>query len=241
MRALPTAAKHPGNANEPSKEVKTVSTDVSSQAGRLELLTPDNCALLLIDHQAFQFSGLRSHDPQTIVNNTVGLAKSAKLFGVPTLLTTVLADRGGAVLAALQEVFPDQEPLDRTWINAWEDPAVVDWVQQTGRKKVIIAGLWTEICVAQPVLHALAVGYEVYFVTDASGDVTVEAHEVAIQCMVQAGAIPITWMVLAAELQRDWAREDTVAGYGQVLVAHAGSVGSALRWEQQLLATPVPG
>jgi nicotinamidase-related amidase len=114
---------------------------------------------VLIDHQAFQFAGLKSHDPQTIVNNVVGLAKSAKLFGVPTLLTTVLADRGGALLPALQEVFPDQDPLDRTWINAWEDPAVVDWVQQTGRKKIIIAGLWTEICVAHPVLHGLGAGW----------------------------------------------------------------------------------
>ena len=216
-----------------------MSTDGSSQAGRLELLTPDNCALVLIDHQAFQFAGLKSHDPQTIVNNVVGLAKSAKLFGVPTLLTTVLADRGGALLPALQEVFPDQDPLDRTWINAWEDPAVVDWVQQTGRKKIIIAGLWTEICVAHLVLHALGAGYDVYFVTDASGGASREAHEVAIQRMVEAGASPMSWMVLAAELQRDWAREETVAGYGQILIEHAGSVGTALLWEQQLLATPV--
>src|SRR5919112_3670660 len=127
MRVLRPRRSIPSAANEPSKEVKTVSTDDSSQAGRLELLTPDNCALVLIDHQAFQFAGLKSHDPQTIVNNIVGLAKSAKLFGVPTLLTTVLADRGGALLPALREVFPDQDPLDRTWINAWEDPAVVDW------------------------------------------------------------------------------------------------------------------
>jgi nicotinamidase-related amidase len=194
---------------------------------------------VLIDHQAFQFAGLKSHDPQTIVNNVVGLAKSAKLFGVPTLLTTVLADRGGALLPALQEVFPDQDPLDRTWINAWEDPAVVDWVQQTGRKKIIIAGLWTEICVAHPVLHGLRAGYDVYFVTDASGGASREAHEVAIQRMVEAGASPMSWMVLAAELQRDWAREETVAGYGQILIEHAGSVGTALLWEQQLLATPV--
>jgi nicotinamidase-related amidase len=201
------------------------------------LLTPDNCTLLLIDHQPFQFSGLGSHDPQTIINNVVGLAKSAKLFGVPTLLSTVLAARGGALLPSLQAVFPEQEPIDRTWINSWEDPNVVEWVEKTGRKKVIVAGMWTEICVAHPVIQALGEGYDVYFVTDASGGVSVEAHEVAIQRMVQAGAVPITWMVLAAELQRDWAREETVAGYGEILGAHAGSTGTGLAWELQLLAS----
>ncbi len=99
------------------------------KAGRDALLTPDNCALILIDHQPFQFAGLRSHDSQTIVNNVVGLAKAAKAFGVPTLFTTVVEDRGGFLLKSLQDVFPDQKPIDRTWINAWEDPRVVDWVK----------------------------------------------------------------------------------------------------------------
>src|ERR671916_1688187 len=201
------------------------------------LLTPDNCALILIDHQPFQFAGLRSHDTQTVINNTVGLAKVAKAFGVPTLLSTVVEERGGYLLPPLQAVFPDQKPLDRTTINAWEDPRVVAWVEQTGRRKIIMAGLWTSICVAMPTIQALGEGYDVFIVTDASGDVTVEAHEVAIQRMVQAGAVPITWGVVGGELQRDWARTDTVPGYTATFFEHFGVVGTSLGWELQLLAS----
>ena len=205
------------------------------KAGLDALLTPDNCALILIDHQPFQFAGLRSHDTQTIVNNVVGLAKAAKAFGVPTLLTTVVEDRGGFLLKSLQNVFPDQKPIDRTWINAWEDARVVDWVKKTGRRKIVIAALWTEICLAMPAIQAAGEGYEVYVVTDASGGVTVEAHEMAIQRMVQAGVMPITWGVFGSELQRDWARTDTVPAVAQILFDHWGNVGTSLQWEQQLL------
>jgi nicotinamidase-related amidase len=205
------------------------------KAGLDALLTPDNCALILIDHQPFQFAGLRSHDTQTIVNNVVGLAKAAKAFGVPTLLTTVVEDRGGFLLKSLQDVFPDQKPIDRTWINAWEDARVVDWVKKTGRRKIVIAALWTEICLAMPAIQAAGEGYEVYVVTDASGGVTVEAHEMAIQRMVQAGVMPITWGVFGSELQRDWARTDTVPAVAQILFDHWGNVGTSLQWEQQLL------
>ena len=208
-----------------------------SKAGLEALLTPDNCALILIDHQPFQVAGLRSHDPASMVNNVVGLAKAAKAFGVPTLLTTVLEARGGYLLKPLQDVFPNQKPIDRTFINAWEDPRVVAWVEQAGRKKLVMAALWTEICLAMPAIQALGEGYEVYIVTDASGGVSVEAHEMAIQRMVQAGAVPITWMVLGAELQRDWARTATADAVAQMLVEHAGVVGTSLTWEQQLLAT----
>ena len=201
------------------------------------LLTPDNCVLILIDHQAFQIAGLRSHDTQTMINNVVGLTKSAKVFGVPTLFTTVLERQGGYLLKPLQDVFPDQKPIDRTFINTWEDPRIVDWVRKTGRKKIVMAALWTEICLAMPAIQALGEGYEVYIVTDASGGVTVEAHEMAIQRMIQAGAIPITWMVFGAELQRDWARTNTAPALAQMLVEHAGVVGTTFMWEQQLLAT----
>lgn len=207
----------------------------NAKAGLAALLTPDNCALMLIDHQPFQFAGLRSHDTQTIVNNVVGLAKSAKAFGVPTLFTTVVEERGGFLLKALQDVLPDQKPIDRTWINAWEDPQVVEWVKKTGRKKIVIAALWTEICLAMPAIQAAGEGYEVYIVTDASGGVSVEAHEMAIQRMVQAGVTPITWGVFGAELQRDWARVETVAAIAQILIEHSGNVGTSFQWEQQLL------
>jgi len=168
----------------------------------------------------------------------VGLAKGAKIFGVPTLLTTVLERQGGHLLKQLQDVFPDQKPIDRTFINTWEDKRVVDWVKATGRKKVVMAALWTEICLAFPVIQAVGEGYEVYFVTDASGGVSIEAHEMGIQRMVQAGAVPITWTVFGSELQRDWARTATVPALAQTLVEHMGNVGTSFLWEQQLLNSP---
>jgi nicotinamidase-related amidase len=210
----------------------------NSKAGLDALLTPQNCALILIDHQPFQFAGLRSHDTQTIVNNVVGLAKTAKAFQVPTLLTTVVEKQGGYLIKQLQEVFPEQKPIDRTTINTWEDARVVDWVKKSGKKKIVMAALWTEICLAFPVIQALGEGYEVYFVTDASGGVSLEAHEMAIQRMVQAGGIPLTWTVFGAELQRDWARQETVPKYSQMLIDHMGNVGTSFMWEQQLLNTP---
>jgi len=218
-----------------------MSNQHNSKAGLGALLTPDNCVLILIDHQPFQVAGLRSHDTQTVINNVVGLAKSAKIFGVPALLTTVLERQGGYLIKPLQDVFPKQKPIDRTFINTWEDARVVDWVKKSGRKKIVMAALWTEICLAMPAIQALGEGYEVYIVTDASGGVSLEAHEMAIQRMVQAGAVPITWMVLASELQRDWARTGTAPALAEMLVEHAGVVGTSYTWEQQLLATPPAG
>ena len=147
----------------------------------------------------------------------------------------MLQDRGGFLPAALQAVFPEQKPIDRTTINTWEDPRVVDAVASEGRKKLVIAALWTEICLTMPVLHALGDGYEVYIVTDASGGASVEAHERAVQRMVQAGAVPLTWMALLSELQRDWAREATAAGAVQIIVDHGGAAGISFGWEMQLL------
>jgi nicotinamidase-related amidase len=202
------------------------------------LLTPDNCALILIDHQPFQFAGLRSHDTQTIINNVVGLTKAAKAFGVPTLFSTVVQDRGGYLIKQLQDIFPDQKPIDRTFINTWEDKRVVEWVKRTGRKKIVMAALWTEICLAMPAIQAAGEGYDVYVVTDASGGVSLEAHEMAVQRMIMAGCMPITWMVFGSELQRDWARTKTVPDVGQGLVDHGGNVGTSFMWELQLLNTP---
>lgn len=216
-----------------------VQNQSNAKAGLDALLTPDNCALILIDHQPFQFAGLRSHDTQTIINNVVGLTKSAKAFGVPTLFTTVLEHRGGLLLKQLQDVIPDQKPIDRTFINTWEDTRVTDWVKATGKKKIVMAALWTEICLAMPAIQALGEGYEVYIVTDASGGVSLEAHEMAVMRMVQAGAVPITWTVFAAELQRDWARTETAGKLGEMMLDHMGNVGTSLSWELQLLATPV--
>lgn len=214
-----------------------MSNSKNGKTGLDALLTPDNCALILIDHQPFQVSGVQNIEPGQMINNVVGLAKGAKAFGVPTLLTTVVEERGGYLIKQLQDVFPEQKPIDRTTINTWEDPRVVDWVEKTGRKKLVMAALWTEICLAFPVIHALGDGYEVYFVTDASGGVSKEAHEMAILRMVQAGAVPLTWMVFMSELQRDWARVETAEKVSQLMLEHTGAVGTNLAWELQLLGT----
>lgn len=207
----------------------------AAKTGLDALLSPDKSVVLLIDHQPFQFANLHSHEPGQIVNNVVGLAKAAKAYKVPTILTTVLEERGGYLIKALQDVFPEQKPIDRTFINTWEDQRVVEAVKQTGRKQLIIAALWTEICLAMPVLHALGDGYDVFAVTDASGGISLEAHDMAVRRMVQAGAVPITWMAVMGEWQRDWAREETVPGSAEVMMAHAGGTGIALAWEMQLL------
>jgi len=210
----------------------------SAKAGLEALLTPEESVLVLIDHQPFQFANVHSHEATMIVNNVVGLAKLAKAFDVPTVLTTVLEERGGYLIKGLQDIFPDQKPINRTSINTWEDRRVVDVVEKTGRKKLIIAGLWTEICVAMPAIQAMGEGYDVFAVTDASGGVSAEAHDMAVRRMEQAGVVPITWMAVAGEWQRDWARESTTGALGEVLAEHAGGTGIALAWELQLLATP---
>jgi len=206
-----------------------------AKTGLDALLTPERSVLLLIDHQAFQFSNLHSHEPTLIVNNVVGLAKAAKAFKIPTILTTVTEERGGYLLQVLQDVYPEQKPINRTFINTWQDQRVVDAVKNTGRKQLVIAALWTEVCLAMPVIQSLADGYDVFFVTDASGGVSRVAHDMGVLGLVQAGAVPITWIAVMSVWQRDWAREATVPAIAQVTVAHGGSSGVAFAWEQQLL------
>jgi len=204
------------------------------------LLRPEDSVLVLIDHQPYQLANLNSHDPHMAVNNAAALAKSAKVFGVPTILTSVVAERGGDIFPQVTEVFPDQEVIDRTLINTWQDPKVVDVVKATGRKQLIIAGLWTEVCVAMPAIQAAGEGWDVTVITDASGGTSVEAHEVAIQRMIAAGVNMMTWMALAAEWQRDWAGMETAIAINEVVKQHAAGSGIAFLWEQQLLNTPVP-
>ncbi|MGW4039079.1 hydrolase [Streptomyces sp. NPDC004778] len=207
-----------------------------NKAGLDALLTPEESVVVLIDHQPFQFANLNSHEPTMVVNNVVGLAKAAKAYSVPTILTTVLEERGGLLIQGVQDVFPEQKPIDRTLINTWQDERVVDAVKATGRKKLILAGLWTEICLAMPAIQAVGEGFEVYAVTDASGGVSAEAHDMAVRRMVQAGVVPITWLAVMAEWQRDWAREETITGAIGVQAQHGGASGVAFAWETQLLA-----
>lgn len=205
-----------------------------NRVGLEALLTPDNCVLVLIDHQPFQLANVNSHEPTMVINNVTGLAKTAKAFNIPTILTTVTEERGGRIFKSIQDVFPGQKTIDRTFINAWEDKRVVEAVKKTGRRKVVFAALWSEMCLAMPVIHAMGDGYEAYVVTDASGGVSVEAHDMAIRRLVAAGAQPITWLGMAGELQRDWARTAKLNEVGQIMFHHAGATGSVLGWEMQL-------
>ena len=212
-----------------------------TKVGLDALLTPENCALLLIDHQPFQLANVNSHDPTIVINNVTALAKTAKAYGIPTILTTVNEERGGLIFKQVQAVFPDQKTINRTFINCWEDPRVVEAVKKTGRKKLAMAALWTEMCLAMPALHAMGDGYDVYVVTDASGGVSPEAHDMAVRRMAAAGAQPITWLGLAGELQRDWARTERLGEVAQLFIDHAGASGSVSLSETQLLGAPRDG
>ncbi|KPI00195.1 isochorismatase hydrolase [Actinobacteria bacterium OK006] len=205
-----------------------------ARTGPRAVSASEESVLVLIDHQPFHFAHVNSHEPTLIVNNVIGLAETAKSFGVPTILTTVVEERGGCLIQGVQDVFPEQKPIDRTFINAWRDDRVVEAVKATGRRKLIIAGLWTEICVAMSAIRAAGEGFEVYVVTDASGGVSKEAHDRAVRRMAQAGVVPITWSALMDELQCDGAREEESVPVVAQDQAEYGGV--AFGWETQLLA-----
>ena len=206
-----------------------------TKVGLEALLTPDNCVVVMIDHQPFQIANVNSHEPTMVINNAIGLAMTAKAYGIPTILTTVTEERGGQIFKGIQDIFPDQKTINRTYINAWEDLRVVEAVKKTGRRKIVFAALWTEMCLAMPAIQAMGDGYDVYVVTDASGGVSVEAHDMAIRRLVAAGAQPITWLAMAGELQRDWARTQYLGDVAKIFAERGGATGSALAWEMQLL------
>lgn len=187
-----------------------------------EFLTPKNCAVALIDYQPAMFFGVQSHDRLSIIHNAATLVKTAKLFNIPTVLSTVAQNSfSGPLIPEITSVFPDQSIIDRTSINAWVDPNFQKAIETTGRKKIVVAGLWTEACVLFPTLDMLKSGYEVYIPTDACGDVSEEAHERSIQRLIQAGAVPITSLQFLFELQQDWARGETYEGVMRILKAES--------------------
>jgi nicotinamidase-related amidase len=197
------------------------------------LLSPDNSVLALIDHQGLMIVGVESHPIQQIVNNLAGLAKAAKLFGVPTVLTSGgVKSWGGPILPELTAVFPDHEAIDRTTLNAWEDGAFVEAIEATGRRKLLVSGLWTEVCVAFPVLSALEAGYDVYVVVDTCGAADRATHDAALQRMAQAGAVLVSWIDVMCEWQRDWTRyQDLREEFMSVVRAHGGAFGQAITFE----------
>ena len=184
------------------------------------LITPQNSVLIVIDYQQNQFRTVRSMDPELLLKNIVSTVRLAKLFGVPIVHSTVgvAAGRDESTVPELAELLEDDPPIDRTAINSWEDAGFLAAVRATGRRKLILCALWTEVCMAFPALDALREGYEVYPVVDAMAGTSLEAHRAGIERVVQAGAQPISWVSLACELQRDWARQETVPGIVEIVL-----------------------
>lgn len=174
------------------------------------LLTPENAVITFIDYQPEQYAGVGSVAHDELLLNVIMLGKIATAYALPVVLSTVYVKHGmSATNQELRDALPGVPEIDRTTMNSWEDPDFRSAIEKTGRKKLIVAGLWTEICVAFPVLDALREGFQVYFVADAIGGVSTAAHEAAMQRMIQAGAIPISVIGLAGELQRDWGRPES--------------------------------
>jgi nicotinamidase-related amidase len=185
------------------------------------LLTPQNAAMMLIDYQPSQFDLVHSMDRDLLLENIVSTVKIARLFGVPIVHSTVNVGtgRGQPTVAELAELLEESPPIERTTTDAWEDADFLAAVRATGRRKLIACALWTEICMVFPALDALREGYDVYPVVDAIGGTSVEAHRAGLERVVQAGGKPISWVSLAAELQRDWAREETAAGIVEIVLS----------------------
>ena len=194
---------------------------------KLDVLTPHNSQIIFIDHQPQMAFGVQSIDRQVLKNNTVGLAKAAKVFGIPTVITTVETESfSGHTYPELLNVFPEQKILERTSMNSWDDQKVRDALKANGRKNVVVAGLWTEVCNTTFALCAMAEGdYEIYMVSDASGGTSKEAHDMAMQRMIQAGVVPVTWQQVMLEWQRDWARKETYTPIMDVVREHSGAYG----------------
>ncbi|MEP9033965.1 hydrolase [Enterobacter hormaechei] len=194
---------------------------------KLEVLTPANCQIIFIDHQPQMAFGVQSIDRQVLKNNTVALAKAAKVFNIPTIITTVETESfSGNTYPELLDVFPGQNILERTSMNSWDDQKVRDALKANGKKKVVVAGLWTEVCNNSFALCAMLEGaYEIYMVADASGGTSKEAHDFAMQRMIQAGVIPVTWQQVMLEWQRDWARKETYTAVMDIVREHSGAYG----------------
>lgn len=192
-----------------------------------DLLTPTNCQLIFIDHQPQMAFGVQSIDRQTLKNNVVALAKSAQVFGIPTTITTVETESfSGHTFPELLAVFPDHPLLERTSMNSWDDQKVRDALARNGRNKVVVSGLWTEVCNNSFAFSAMSEGgYEIYMVADASGGTTSEAHDYAMQRMIQAGVVPMTTLQTLLEWQRDWARRDTYDAVIDIVKEHFGAYG----------------
>ncbi|MBV8688073.1 MAG: hydrolase [Alphaproteobacteria bacterium] len=203
-------------------------------AGR-SLLSPTDHTLILIDHQSQMAFATHSQDIVALRTNTAVVANAAAGFGVSTIVTSVAEKTfSGPVFDEIKKAFPNKEIIDRTSMNAWEDPNIIDRVNAIGKKRIVLAGLWTSVCIVDPALSALDQGFEVYVISDASGDVSAEAHERAIQRMIQAGARPMTSIQYLLELQRDWARGETYGLTTGIAKDFGGGYGLGIIYANQM-------
>ena len=203
----------------------------------LDLLTPQNAQLIIIDHQPQMAFGVQSIDRQVLKNNVVALAKAAKAFKVPTTITTVETESfSGHTYPEILALLPDNKILERTSMNSWDDQNVRDALAANGRKKIVVAGLWTEVCNAMFALSAMKEGgYEIYMVADASGATSMDAQKYAMDRMVQAGVVPVTWQQVLLEWQRDWARKDTYDATIAIVQEHSGAYGMGVDYAYTLV------
>jgi nicotinamidase-related amidase len=214
---------------------------MAQQTGRAKrsekgLLTPDNCVVAMIDLQPQMLFGVSNFDRQSIINNNIALAKAARVFELPVVLSAVETKSfSGNMWPQIQAVFPKQEPIERTSMNSWDDPKFVAAIEKTGRKKIVLSGLWTETCVALPTIQAIHDNYEVYVVEDCCGDVSQLNHENAMKRVIQAGAKPVTALSVMLELQRDWALRDTYDAVMDIVKTHCGAYGVGVEYAYTML------
>jgi nicotinamidase-related amidase len=200
-----------------------------------KLINSVDHALILIDFQSQMSFATKSIDAVNLRNNAAMIAQAAAGFKVPTILTTVAEKSfSGPMFSEVTEPFPDQKLLDRTSMNTWEDAAVIDEVNRIGKSRLVFAGLWTSVCIVGPTLSALDQGFEVYVVTDACGDVSTEAHERAVERMIQAGVRPMTALQYLLELQRDWARTETYDMTTGIAKKYGGAYGLGIIYAKSM-------
>jgi nicotinamidase-related amidase len=195
------------------------------------LLTPDNCVVALIDLQPQMIFGVSNFDRQAIINNNVALSKATRVFDIPVVLSTVETKAfSGNLWPQIQAIFPGQVPIERSTMNSWDDKNFVAAIEKTGRKKIVLTGLWTETCVTLPTIQAIHDNYEVYVVEDCCGDVSQLAHDNAMKRVIQAGAKPVTALSVMLEWQRDWAERDTYDAVMDIVKSHFGAYGAGVEY-----------
>ena len=205
------------------------------------LLTPDNCVVAFIDLQPQMLFGVSSHDRQTIINNNVLLAKAAQVFGVPVVLSTVESKSfSGNTWPQMLAALPGVTPIERSSMNSWDDKNFVAAIEKSGKKKIVLTGLWTETCVALPTIQAIHDGYEVYVVEDCCGDVSLLSHENSMKRVIQAGAKPVTALSTMLEWQRDWAQRDTYDAVMDIVKTHCGAYGIGVEYAYTMVHKAPP-